>query len=136
MPTINIPPKVRFILYLIGAIALLSVSYAVDKQWAGDAEVRYVTGLAALLQLLAAAKTSLSDTSAVVTGTVVSETGETGAIAATIGDGAEPQVTAAEHRQRLDENQARIDESARRYGLVELGEHGTGDPYEDRSGHP
>lgn len=84
MPTINIPPVLRFVLYLIGSIALLTVSYAVDKDWAGDAEVRYVTGLAGLLFVLAAAKTSLSDDSATVTGTVVSETGETGTIAATI----------------------------------------------------
>lgn len=60
MPSINISPKVRFALYLVGALALLTVSYAVDKSWAGDAEVRYVTGLAALLHLLAAAKTDLS----------------------------------------------------------------------------
>lgn len=59
MPTINIPNRVRFALYLIGAVSLLTVSYAVDKAWAGDAEVRYVTGLAALLQLLAAAKTDI-----------------------------------------------------------------------------
>lgn len=84
MPTINIPPAVRFVLYLIGSIALLTVSYAVDKDWAGDAEVRYVTGLAGLLFVLAAAKTTLSDTAATVTGTVVSETGETGEIEATI----------------------------------------------------
>lgn len=61
MPTINIPPVVRFVLYLIAAVALLGVTYAVDKSWAGDAEVRFVTGLAALLQLLAAAKTNLRD---------------------------------------------------------------------------
>lgn len=85
MPTINIPPILRFVLYLIGSISLLTVSYAVDKQWAGDAEVRYVTGLAGLLFILAAAKTTLSDNSAKVTGTVVSETGETGSIEATIG---------------------------------------------------
>lgn len=85
MPTINIPPKMRFALYIIGALALLTVTYAVDKDWAGDAEVRYVTGIAALLQLLAAAKTSLSDEPAQVTGTVISETGETGTIDATIG---------------------------------------------------
>lgn len=63
MPTINISPKIRFALYIIGALSLLTVSYAVDKSWAGDAEVRYVTGLAALLQLLAAAKTDLSGSS-------------------------------------------------------------------------
>lgn len=61
MPTINIPPLARFVLYLIAAIALLVVAYAVDKDWAGDAEVRLVTGLAALLNVLAAAKTNLRD---------------------------------------------------------------------------
>lgn len=77
MPTINIPPVLRFILYLIGAVALLTVSYAVDKSWAGDAEVRYVTGLAALLQLLAAAKTNLRDEPKVIKdGTVEVAQGE------------------------------------------------------------
>lgn len=61
MPSINIPPAVRFALYLIAAVALLVVAYAVDKDWAGDAEVRLVTGLAALLNILAAAKTNLSE---------------------------------------------------------------------------
>ncbi len=84
MPTINIPPVLRFVLYVIGSIALLTVSYAVDKEWAGDAEVRYVTGLAGLLFILAAAKTGVSDGAASVTGTVTSETGETGTIEATL----------------------------------------------------
>lgn len=60
MPTINIPPRVRFVLYIAGALALLTVSYASEKSWAGDPEVRYVTGIVSLLQLLAAAKTDLS----------------------------------------------------------------------------
>lgn len=62
MPTINIPPLARFILYILGALLLLFVAYAVDKSWAGDAEVRLVTGVCALLNVLAAAKTNLSDT--------------------------------------------------------------------------
>jgi hypothetical protein len=80
MPTINIPPVVRFVLYLVGAMSLLTVSYAVDKSWAGDAEVRYVTGLAALLQLLAAAKTNIRDEPKVIKdGAVkVASTDETG----------------------------------------------------------
>lgn len=60
MPTINIPAKWRFALYILSAVALLAVAYAVDKDWAGDAEVRLVTGLAALISALAAAKTDLS----------------------------------------------------------------------------
>lgn len=58
MPTVNIPARVRFALYLLGALALIGVGYAVDKAWAGDAEVRLVTALAALLNLLAASKTT------------------------------------------------------------------------------
>lgn len=58
MPTINIPPKVRFALYVVGALASLGVVYAVDKAWAGDAEVRFVQGLVALLNVLAAANVS------------------------------------------------------------------------------
>lgn len=85
MPTINIPPIVRFVLYLIGALALLFVAYAVDKDWAGDAEVRLVTGVVALLQLLAAAKTNISDRPGFeLQGTVTSETGETGDVTATV----------------------------------------------------
>lgn len=61
MPTINIPARARLILYLAAAIALLVVGYLVDKDWAGDAEVRLVTGLAALLNLLTAAKTDLNE---------------------------------------------------------------------------
>ena len=57
VPEINIPSKVRFALYILSAVALLTVTYAVDKSWAGEAEVQYVTGLCALLSLLAAAKT-------------------------------------------------------------------------------
>lgn len=60
MPNVNIPPKVRLALYLLAAVALLVVSYAVAKGWAGDAEVALVTGLAALANVLAAAKTDTS----------------------------------------------------------------------------
>lgn len=70
MPTINIPPMVRFVLYLLAAVALLVVGYAVEKDWAGDAEVRLVTGLAGLLYILAAAKTNLSDTGVLLEGTL------------------------------------------------------------------
>jgi hypothetical protein len=60
MPTINLAPKVRFVLYLIGSLASLGVVYAVDKSWAGDAETRLVQGLVALLGILAAANTNTS----------------------------------------------------------------------------
>ena len=85
IPTIDIPPKWRLGLYLLAAIALIVVSYAVDKSWAGEAEVRLVTALAALINLLAAAKvTKTDDTLTSLTGTVVSESGETGVIDATL----------------------------------------------------
>ena len=64
MPPINIPPRVRFALYLLAAFGLLAVNYAAEKHWAGASEVRFVSNLAALLQVLAAAKTNLSDTAA------------------------------------------------------------------------
>lgn len=85
MPTINIPPKVRFALYLAGVLGAVLVQYALDKTWFGEAEMRLWSGIAAVLFALAAAKTSLSDDTASVTGTVVSESGETGEITATIG---------------------------------------------------
>lgn len=86
MPTINIPPLARFVLYLAAAIALLIVTYAVDKSWAGDAEVKLVTGLAALLNILAAAKTNLHENQPVtLEGTVVdTTTGRTGDVTATL----------------------------------------------------
>lgn len=60
MPTVNIPAKIRFWLYLLGSLASLGVAYAVNKAWAGDAEVQLVSGVVALINLLAAAKTDLS----------------------------------------------------------------------------
>jgi hypothetical protein len=60
MPTVNIPPRIRFALYIAGALASLFVSYAVNKTWAGDAEVQLVSGVVALINVLAAAKTDLS----------------------------------------------------------------------------
>lgn len=60
MPTVNIPPRVRFILYVVGALASLGVAYAVNKAWAGDAEVQLISGIVALINVLAAAKTNLS----------------------------------------------------------------------------
>lgn len=58
---VNVPPRVRFWLYIAGALASTAVSYLVDKAWAGDAEVRLVANLVALINVLAAAKTDLSD---------------------------------------------------------------------------
>lgn len=58
MPTINIPPKVRFALYLAGVLGAVFVQYAMDRSWFGDAEMRLWTGLSAVLFMLAAAKVS------------------------------------------------------------------------------
>lgn len=70
MPTINIPPLIRFWLYLLGAIGSIAVVYVMDKGWAGSAEYKAWTQLAGLLAVLAAAKVNRSDTSVVVPGTV------------------------------------------------------------------
>ncbi len=86
LPTININPKIRFALYLLSAIALIGIDYAVGKNWAGQEEVSLVNKLAALIALLAAAKTNTSSAPPVVQGIVVSDsTGEVGTISATLG---------------------------------------------------
>lgn len=58
MPTVNLSPKVRFALYILGSLASLGVMYAVNKAWAGDAETQLVQGVVALLFVLAAANTN------------------------------------------------------------------------------
>lgn len=63
MPTISLAPRVRLILYLGAAVALLLVTYTVDKGWAGAAEVRLVAGVAALANVLAASKVDRADDS-------------------------------------------------------------------------
>lgn len=60
MPTVNIPPRVRFALYLAGVIGAVLVQYAIDKTWFGEAEMRLWSGIAAVLFALAAAKTNLA----------------------------------------------------------------------------
>jgi hypothetical protein len=71
MPTINIPAKVRFALYVLAALASLGVAYAVNKSWAGEAEVQLVQGLVALVAILSAANTNTSG-GVVLEGTVES----------------------------------------------------------------
>lgn len=61
MPTLNIPPAVRFALYLIGSVGSLVMIYAIQKGWAGDPESQLWTGFAGLLTLLAASKTPVGD---------------------------------------------------------------------------
>ncbi len=58
MPTINIPPRVRFALYLLASAGSVAIVYAMDKNWAGDAEFKCWTAFAGLLTLLAASKTT------------------------------------------------------------------------------
>ena len=62
MPSINIPPKVRFYLYLFSALGSIAIGYAVAKQYIGDAEVVAWTGFAGLINGLSASKTDISET--------------------------------------------------------------------------
>lgn len=92
LPTINIPARLRFFLYLIAAAALMGVDYAVDKDWAGESEVSLVTKATGLLFILAAAKTTTTDTASVIEGKVVAQSGaesEFTAVLATTDDAAE-----------------------------------------------
>lgn len=60
VPTINIPPRVRFALYLAAALVGLLSIYFADKgfTWWGPAEDKLAAGLISLVNLLAAAKTT------------------------------------------------------------------------------
>jgi hypothetical protein len=60
MPTVNIPPTVRFVLYLVGALATPLVAYLYARGTFGDAEVVLFGSYVALINLLAASKTDLS----------------------------------------------------------------------------
>ena len=59
----NIPAKVRFSLYIFGAVMSLVVVYMVNKEWwgFGEDESQLVAGLVGLLNLLAASKTDLNE---------------------------------------------------------------------------
>jgi hypothetical protein len=61
VPEVNIPPRVRFYLYIVGATAPLAVLYLLERGWAGEPEQTLVLGLASLLNALAAAKTDLKE---------------------------------------------------------------------------
>jgi hypothetical protein len=106
LPTINISPKVRFILYLFGVLGAVLVQYAIDKAWFGEAEMRLWSGVAAVLFALAAAKTNLSPTATVVQGTVISQTGETGTIDATLSEATAADLTASEGDDGLSYEEA------------------------------
>lgn len=57
MPTIAIPAKLRFALYLIGALATPLVAYLFDSKVIGKEEVVLFGAYIALVNLLAATKT-------------------------------------------------------------------------------
>lgn len=61
MPTIPIPPAIRFTLYLLSAVGSVVVSYLTARGILGDAEVALWAGLVAIVNGLAAAKTNLTD---------------------------------------------------------------------------
>ena len=59
-PTINIPPRLRFTLYLLASVAGLLSIYFADRgfTWWGPAESKLLAGVIALVNVLAAAKTT------------------------------------------------------------------------------
>jgi hypothetical protein len=59
MPTVNIPAKVRFALYLIGALATPLVAYLFESKVIGKEEVTLFGAYIALIAGLAATKTSV-----------------------------------------------------------------------------
>lgn len=80
VPTINIPPRVRFVLYIAASLAGLLSIYFADKgfTWWGPAEDKLVTGVIALVNLLAAAKTTAKTlTAAAVPGQVLDRDDDT-----------------------------------------------------------
>ena len=59
-PAVNIPPKGRFYLYLVGVLLLQGAGYLATKQWIGKAELDLAGDVSSLALLLAAAKTDMS----------------------------------------------------------------------------
>lgn len=57
----NIPPKVRFAVYLITGIGSVAVSYMVAKNMIGDAELTAWTALVGLVNGMAASNTNITD---------------------------------------------------------------------------
>lgn len=58
MPTINIPAKVRFALYIVAALATPLVAYLFDSRIIGKEEVALFGAYIALVSGLAATKTN------------------------------------------------------------------------------
>lgn len=61
MPTVNIPPAVRFALYLLSALGSVIAAYLFAKGLVGDAELALWAGVVAIINGLAAAKTDLHE---------------------------------------------------------------------------
>lgn len=61
MPTINIPPAVRFGLYILAAVGSVIAAYLFAKGYVGDAELALWAGLVGIINGLAAAKTDLHE---------------------------------------------------------------------------
>jgi len=79
IPTINIPPRLRFALYLLASLAVLASSYFLDRgfTWWGDAEVKLVNGAVALVGILAAANTTRKTAAPAVEGEVLDRVDDT-----------------------------------------------------------
>lgn len=61
MPTINIPPAVRFALYIIASVGSVVAAYLFAKGLVGDPELALWAGIVAIINGLAAAKTDLHE---------------------------------------------------------------------------
>jgi|JI10StandDraft_1071094.scaffolds.fasta_scaffold05700_3 ABC-type uncharacterized transport system permease subunit len=64
--TINIPPRLRFALYVGAAFAGIAGAYFADKAftWWGPAEAKALAGVIALINILAASKVTIEAQSA------------------------------------------------------------------------
>jgi hypothetical protein len=60
MPTVNIPSKVRFALYLVSAIGSAVAAYLFAKGYVGDAELGLWAAVVAIVNTLSAANTNIS----------------------------------------------------------------------------
>jgi hypothetical protein len=61
MPSINIPPTVRFSLYLLSALGSVGMAYLFAKGYAGEAETGAWAGIVAIINGIAAANTNITD---------------------------------------------------------------------------
>lgn len=59
--TINIPPRLRFALYIAAALAGITGAYLADKAfgWWGPAEAKALASVIALVNILAASKVTI-----------------------------------------------------------------------------